>query len=485
MAPDREYVGRLEPAAQPFHAALPEVAMDGKTAERLAGKTVAAPSQTGLRRTLARTLPWLLKGGLAILDQGLFAGTNFLANILLARWLSADQYGAFALAYAAFLFCGLFHSALITEPMMVFGPGKYSLSQAGYFAVLARLQTCIAVGLGLILACVAAMAGWLYGARVGWAMAGAALAAPCILSLWVVRRAFYVRLRPAWAVAAGALYCVLVLSFLVPLRLAGRLSPATGLAGMGAAALIAAVALGSRLCLRRGADRGGPDFREVIAGHWRYGRWTTAAAPVAWLPEGIYFIILPAGFGLAEAGALKALVNFAMPVLQSISALGLLLLPLLVRALWNGGASSMGSPMRRFLGVFVSGGLLYALLLSMFRLPALQLVYVGKYNQYAAVPMLLTALLPLALCCAEPFEAGLRALERPDLMFRSNVVGALVCLACGVPMAARLGVSGALAGMLLSRSAVAASNFLYYTRETSRAIMRGLASDPRPEVTPS
>jgi hypothetical protein len=36
----------------------------------------------------SRIISWTTKGGPAILDQGLFAGTNFVANILLARWLS-------------------------------------------------------------------------------------------------------------------------------------------------------------------------------------------------------------------------------------------------------------------------------------------------------------------------------------------------------------------------------------------------------------
>ena len=53
--------------------------------------------------TLKRVLKWLHKGGFAVLDQGLFAGSNFLASILLARWLPAAEYGAFVVAYSIFL----------------------------------------------------------------------------------------------------------------------------------------------------------------------------------------------------------------------------------------------------------------------------------------------------------------------------------------------------------------------------------------------
>ena len=49
-----------------------------------------------------KLIPWAIKGALAILDQALFAGTNFLVNILLGRWLTPAQYGAFAVVYSFF-----------------------------------------------------------------------------------------------------------------------------------------------------------------------------------------------------------------------------------------------------------------------------------------------------------------------------------------------------------------------------------------------
>src|ERR1035437_4795337 len=74
----------------------------------------------------------------AILDQGLFAGSNFLLNVLLARWIAPADYGAFALAYSVFLLLGVFHSALPTGPMLVFGPGKYRERFPEYIGILLR-----------------------------------------------------------------------------------------------------------------------------------------------------------------------------------------------------------------------------------------------------------------------------------------------------------------------------------------------------------
>src|SRR4051812_19498262 len=72
----------------------------------------------------ARWLAWAHRGGLSILDQGLFAGANFVLNILLARWLEPEAYGAFTLAYSVFLFIGAFYMALFMEPFLIYAAGE-------------------------------------------------------------------------------------------------------------------------------------------------------------------------------------------------------------------------------------------------------------------------------------------------------------------------------------------------------------------------
>ena len=72
---------------------------------QLVAENIMADTSAGQSRgTLQRWLPWLTKGCLAVADQGVFAVSNFLLNILLARWLAPADYGAFALAYSVFLF---------------------------------------------------------------------------------------------------------------------------------------------------------------------------------------------------------------------------------------------------------------------------------------------------------------------------------------------------------------------------------------------
>src|SRR5579872_6645673 len=79
-----------------------------------------------------RRLTWLRKGFLALLDQGLLSGSNFFIAILLARWLSRDAYGAYALGFSIFILLSGFHNAFFLEPMSVFGPESYAGCLGGY-----------------------------------------------------------------------------------------------------------------------------------------------------------------------------------------------------------------------------------------------------------------------------------------------------------------------------------------------------------------
>jgi hypothetical protein len=99
--------------------------------------------RTGPLAKLRSVLPWATKGGLAIVDQGLISGSNFLLGILLARWLMPEQYGAYALAFSAFLLLSFLYHSLLLEPMAVFSGSTYHRSLRGYLGALVWIHLAI------------------------------------------------------------------------------------------------------------------------------------------------------------------------------------------------------------------------------------------------------------------------------------------------------------------------------------------------------
>jgi len=59
---------------------------------------------------------------LILLDQGLVSASNFLTNIILARYLGLESYGFFILIYGLLLFISGIHISIILSPIMVYLP---------------------------------------------------------------------------------------------------------------------------------------------------------------------------------------------------------------------------------------------------------------------------------------------------------------------------------------------------------------------------
>lgn len=127
--------------------------------------------------------------GLSLVDQGLFAGSNFILNVLLARWLTVAEYGTFALAYSLFIFFATFHSAAFIEPMLVFGPGKYSRIIDEYLGVLIRGHFLLMLPVSVMLAVAGGVMTHSFSGLVGRTFLALALAVPFLLLMWLLRRA--------------------------------------------------------------------------------------------------------------------------------------------------------------------------------------------------------------------------------------------------------------------------------------------------------
>ena len=218
------------------------------------------------------------------------------------------------------------HGGLLTEPMMVFGSGRFRDRGTSYLGILAVLQWCISAMIsGGLAAGGFALMFW-GSAESGLGMLGYALAAPAVLLLWLLRRAVYLWSHPRLAAIAGGVYLVGMLALLYALFSLGILSSFTApLAAAGASAL----AVAGMMAMRRfplWSSWRGDLTRQVVAAHWRYGRWAVVTGIFTWIPGCLYYLIVPLLVGLEANAALNALWNLVMPALQLYQALTLLLI---------------------------------------------------------------------------------------------------------------------------------------------------------------
>jgi O-antigen/teichoic acid export membrane protein len=420
---------------------------------------------------------WAAKGGLAIVDQGLISGSNFLLSILLARWMSRDEYGAFALGFAIFLLLSALHQSFLLEPMAVFGGSVYHNHVRHYVRALLRmhfvLSLGISVGLG-IWAGVARVTGQADG--LPGSLVGIALAAPCILLLWLARRAFYLQLSPTLAAAGALLYCVLVVGGLFLARGVGWLSPFSAFLLMGVGGLSTSALLFVHLRSRLEASPLALDLRDIWKRHWSYGRWALASSAAMWIPGSMYYPLLTSFHGVGSAGELRALMNFAAPVLQTCIALGLLLLPHAARVQTQ--ERRAGGLTWKISLLFAGGGVAYWAVVILVKVPAFRLLYSGKYMEVVdLIP--LVALTSVAGSAFFGPATALRAMESPALVFVAQCAASLVSLVVGVPVTWTMGVRGAVWSMALSQVvALLVAVFLLRRKMRSDSLRLGLLERP-------
>lgn len=405
--------------------------------------------------TPARLFLWAKKGGFALLDQGLFSGANFLVNILLARWLPPEEYGAFAVALSVFYLLAGFHTAVLTEPMMVFGAGKYREQFRRYLGIVLYGHS----GLSLLifggLAGAALVFRSLGSVPMSEALAGLAIASPFLLLLWLTRRACYVQAQPARAAVGSGLNLFLVLAGLYWLWRVGLLSAMFSLALLGAAALLAAATILAALRPRLGLEDSGVDVARsgVLTDHWAYGSWNTLAFAAYWSSGQILMLLIPVFLGLTASAAVAAVWNLYRPVSLFMASLGLVLLPTFSR--WADRGMEPGvlrDRVTRLAVVFGGATALYGLVLTAAARPLLHFLYAGRYDDH----WLLVGLFGLSTAASSMtgiFVLALKSRGRTPSVARIWALSAVLVGSFSIPLMLAVGVEGAIVAAALAYSA--------------------------------
>ncbi|HEV2176121.1 MAG TPA: hypothetical protein VGW33_02810 [Terriglobia bacterium] len=390
----------------------------------------------------SRSQPWLGKGFLAIIDQGLVAGSGALLSLILARVLVPAQYGAYAVALEAFLLLAAVYGALMLEPMSVFGASVYRDRPREYFGGLFRIHLALALAAMLLLGIAAEVARKL-GRWEGLppALVGVAFAAPCVPIFWLARRAFYVKLAPRRAVQGALLYCAALTGGLAAVAHWKVLTPFAAFVLLAVAGLATGVVL-LKLQPSMKLRAPSPSWREICRRHWSYGRWSLGSGVAMWVPAAMYYLLLGKFRGLAVTGALKALVNLTSPVGHIFAAFSLLSLPYAAGVYHHAGSSGIRHVAARLTLLYAGGAAAYWAAIVIFREPILRLLYAGKYQQVSSlVPWV--ALGSILRIAATAQAIPLRAIQTPSLVFIAYGISGVVAVGIGAPATFLFGLRGA------------------------------------------
>jgi O-antigen/teichoic acid export membrane protein len=298
------------------------------------------------------------------------------------------------------------------------------------------------------------------------ALLSVAFASLTYLLFGLTKRIFYLKLSPAPSVAAAFLYCLLTMGGLGLAYRQNHLSASSAFLIMGFGGLGTSIVLLAYLASRLSSSEPAPGVLDTWRRHWRYGRWALGANAAMWVPINAFYPLLSKFSGVAQAGELKALMNFASPMLQTCAALHTLILPYSARVLHaRGNAAGTGIVLRRMTLLFASCAALYWASLLLFQGTAFRILYSGRYME-------VTYLLPVVALASVAGSAFfgpsivLRSMESPSSIFAAVSVSSCVSIAIGVPLTHAWGLAGAVWSIVLSETLAFVAAVVLLRRKT-------------------
>lgn len=265
--------------------------------------------QIAVLRDRAFRIFWVL------LDQGIFALSNFVINILFARWLLPTDYGWFVLSFSVCMFVTYIHWGAILEPLLV-QSAKVPLSRRrSYVMSLVRIHLMLFAAAGLITALFSSVAFIWFGTNPSLVIVGGLLGGVCLNTLATGRRLCAIFVSAKSSSMIGAIY-------LAGSVTTGVLAQTFLAVGWFDIWLIVGgwSLLGSVATFWLTYSQTTPGFvypiNEIFVFARRYVHWGLAASVFGWLgTEGLY-VILARFSGLATVAETRAVLNLAAPLFQ-------------------------------------------------------------------------------------------------------------------------------------------------------------------------
>jgi len=386
---------------------------------------------------------WARKGGWAVLDQALFSSANFILSLMLARWMTPVQYGSFSIGFSIFLLIAGLQNAFLLEPMSIIGPAQHKGHLKKYNAVLLRLQLCLSLLIVFILLLISMFIKIFNNKDLSELFIVIAAASPFILLFWLVRRMPYLENEPRIASLGTFTYFNLVILLTISIRYYNiTLSPKIAYFVLAFSSLTATLTILLTINYNLKTDNQIVNTHIVSTENWRYGKWVAITSIVYWLSGDIY-LFLSAGFlGLEEAAALKALSNLVMPLNQIITALGLVILPIIAGRFGQVSSEKMNRDIVSIGFIFTVISIVYIILLFIFDDTLISIIYNNKYISYRWL-LIFIGISAFLNILGSGYQIGLKSRQKPNAIFNSYTLSAFFSIIVGTSLIKMVGIKGA------------------------------------------
>ncbi len=390
---------------------------------------------------------------IALIDQTLVSGVNFVTGLFLARFLGMESYGLFVLLYGVILFISNIHNALLTTPLLVIGPQKGQREESDpYYKSAANHQYIFTLLTFFIIFLIGSLA------EVAIDRSDAtryAVPLSCAASGFVLqeyyRKLFFSLQKPSEALANDCLSYGLQVALIVWFEYSYGITVESCLYLMAFTSYLAATHgfVRSRGLLDAN-DQRHEKWSITFRSHWEIGNWLLAKNVVYWL--GTQLVIYATGIFLSvtAVGAMAAARNIVGIVSIFFLALDNFATPRASQILSSLGKRGLTLYLQKltFAGGMVTG--IIALLASVFPEHWLELIYGYEYSGYGWLVVAWSLFFFIGYF-QRPAGIGLRVLKLTKKIFLGTLMGTITALTITYPLILFGGLHGAMVSLLITQ----------------------------------
>lgn len=411
------------------------------------------------------------KGGTAIADQGLYAAANFVVNILLARELSIDEYGAFAIAFAIHNLVFRPYSALIIEPMSVLLP-EHSQDKLEQHFGRHLIYHGVLTGI-LMLGVLAASAVLRFTDQPQLLFASIAIFSvvlPAILLFGLLRQMLYIKRLPKSSLTASLIYFFVVVTAVFGLRSTGTLSSPGMLLVLGLANIIGCGWMMIQIGIRIPEIRWRLDKGQIMK-NWTYGKWMVLSS--VFLAGATELPILAASsmFNIGTAGVLKVAQNIFRPLQITVISIASFSLPVLSRFHLENNGTGFKQRFRLTMLTIMVPALAYGLLVIAFRQQIESILFAGNYRAYVDL-FSLWAILGILYSIFHGLGVSAKAQQMPSRFSAASGVFALATIIASIFLIPRFDVWGVTFAIIIGYVFGAFSFWIFETNQL-KGLLKG------------
>jgi len=416
--------------------------------------------------------------GLAtVIDQTIVSGTSFCLSVIIARRGSKEELGLYVLGLSIVLFALGLQNSLIIMPYIFYSPrqdGRIDVRYAGSTLIHACGLSIIGVMVLVAAAGTASRLSRISGlGNVIWALAGVIT---FILLREYARRVCFAWRQPSNAIVMdllGAIAQISGLLFLAHLRL---LSAAAAFWMTGIAFGFAALWwFGSQ---RKNFEADWSKVKSDFGLNWSFGKWIVAGGLVYSARSSLYPWFLASFHGTAATATFEACMGMTLFTNPFFLAFSNFLGPKAAHNFANGGIVALRRVVSKTTVLVSAFMAIFAVSILIFGDRLVVLIYGNQYaGSGAIISVLVFGLVAGAVTLG--FDAGLYAMNRPNVIFHANVLGLCITLLFGFWMAKYYGPLGAAYGLLVASIVTSISKYFSF----SRIIKDFATKETAPEVS--